>query len=134
VGVQTLPPYAVAPVTFRFRALAALSGRLSLGGPREIALATLMAARLARDTFASSELLIATRRTRAVAARSWVSALTLPGPVRASVLRVVLASEQGSTAELRAAVDDVLTQVATTCDGASRAELKRLVLELGSLV
>ena len=118
-------------MTFRFRALAAVAGRLSLGGPREIALASLMAARLARDAIAPTELLIATRRARTTAAKAWYSAMTLPSAVRAVVLRVVQASEQGNVSELRAALDELMTHVATTCDGASRAELKRLLADLG---
>ncbi|MEP7347644.1 MAG: hypothetical protein ABI877_20405 [Gemmatimonadaceae bacterium] len=131
--MHPLPPYAVAPVIFQFRALAALSGRLALGGQREIALATLMAARLARDTISSSELLIAARRPRATAARTWFSALTLPNPVRVAVLGVVQACEQGNISDLHAALEELVSHVATTCDGASRAELKRLMQQLGSV-
>jgi hypothetical protein len=92
-----------------------------------------MAARLTRDSIGSSELVIAARRTRAAGARSWYSAMTLPNAVRAAMLRVVQASEQGDLSELRAAFEDVVTNVATTCDGASRAELKRLVQGLESV-
>jgi hypothetical protein len=92
-----------------------------------------MAARLTRDTIASSELVIAARRTRAAGARSWYGAMTLPSAVRAAMLRVVQASEQGNISELHAAFEDVVTNVSTTCDGASRAELKRLLQGLEAI-
>ena len=41
-------PYALEPLRFPFPALAALAGRLPLGGGREVALAALMTARLAQ--------------------------------------------------------------------------------------
>ena len=48
-------------------------------------------------------------------------------------MRVVQASEQGSRTELRAALEEVLAHVSATCDGASRTELKRLLIDLGSV-
>src|SRR5690349_12491010 len=45
----TAPPYALSSPAFRFRALAVLAGRAPLGGQREVALATYLAARLADD-------------------------------------------------------------------------------------
>lgn len=59
--------------------------------------------------------------------------MTLPGPVRSAALRVVQAAEQGSVSELRAALEEVLAVVSGTCDGASKAELKRLLIALGSV-
>jgi hypothetical protein len=119
-------------VIFQFRALAALAGRSALGGPREIVLATLMAARLGRDSLSSSEALNAMRRSRASAAKSWYGALTLPQPVRAAVMRVVQATETGNIGEVRAALEELLTHVSSLCYGASRAELKRLLISLGA--
>jgi len=46
------PPYALAPTSFRFPALAALAGRAPLGGQREVVLAAYVVARLAHDTLA----------------------------------------------------------------------------------
>src|SRR5881396_4039624 len=43
------PPYALAPLSFRFAALATLAARAPIGGQREVALATYVAARLAHD-------------------------------------------------------------------------------------
>lgn len=130
--VQTQLPYAVAPVAFQFRALTVRAGQLPLGGPREVVLAALLAARLARDAIAPTAPMIASRRSRATAARSWCSALTLPPGVRAAVARVIHTTELGSRADVCAAMEGVVAIVTATCDVPARAELKRLVLALGS--
>jgi len=84
VSPAALPPYAIAAPAFRFRALAALAGRAPLGGPREVALACLIGARLAvvivRGDLAADD---ATRLTRAADARAWLASSALPTPARA---------------------------------------------------
>ncbi len=79
---------------------------------------------------APSDLLAAARRVRAARARSWYASLALPPIVRSISLRVVQASETGSLAEFRLALGDMLAQIADHLDGASRSELKRLLLAL----
>ncbi|HVT38077.1 MAG TPA: hypothetical protein VHE78_03470, partial [Gemmatimonadaceae bacterium] len=85
------PPYALATPVFPFRALALLAGRSPLGGPRETALATLIAARLAAAAAPPASLSGAIRAARAEAARAWITSVTLPAPERAALLRLVFA-------------------------------------------
>ena len=68
----TNPPYALATTTFRFAALAALAGRAPLGGQREVALATYLAARLAQDVLPERGVPQTSRAERAVGAKSWL--------------------------------------------------------------
>lgn len=121
----TLPPYAVAPTQFRFAALAALAGRAALGGQREVALATYMAARLAHDLLPDRELDAGIRGERAAAAKNWLSTVTLPAQVRPALLRLVEASSVGRPATA-AAVRGVIAVTAPQLDKAARLELDQL--------
>ena len=80
----THPPYALAPTEFRFRALASLAGHATLGGARELLLATLLVARLVDGVAGLYPLSPPLRRARATAAKTWLSALALPAQTRAS--------------------------------------------------
>jgi hypothetical protein len=123
--IATLAPYAVAPTQFRFGALAALAGRAAIGGQREVALATYVAARLAHDVLPDQELEPAVRAERAVAAKSWLSNVNLPAQVRPALARLVEATSTGrdSTA---AAVRGVIAVTAAQLDKAARLELDQL--------
>ena len=79
------PPYTLAAPAFAFRSLAALVGRAALGGPRETALATLIAARLAAGAAHPVALALPLRAARADAARIWLTSVALPAPVRAAI-------------------------------------------------
>ncbi|MFN8571662.1 MAG: hypothetical protein U0132_06345 [Gemmatimonadaceae bacterium] len=127
--MQTLPPYAVYPPEFRFRALTLLVSRLALGGPREIALATLMGARFA-STPDLSELLPPARRARCAAARAWSSTLTIPAAVKAGLSGVIQATEDGNRAALREAIDALGASADSVLDLPARTELKRLAHDL----
>jgi hypothetical protein len=121
----TLPPYAVAPTQFRFAALAALAGRAALGGQREVALATYMAARLAHDLLPDQELDPSVRGDRAIAAKHWLATVTLSAQVRQALLRLVEASGVGRSASA-AAVRGVIAVAAPQLDKAARLELDQL--------
>ena len=123
------PPYAVAPNVFPFPALAALAGRAPLGGPREIALACLVGARLASGCM---EPAIGTpeRTARAAAARSWLGSLNLPPGIRNAVTRVADASAGESPAAVAAALVKVMEVTAGQVDGHARLELQRLTASL----
>ena len=125
----SLPPYAVAPTQFRFPALAALAGRSAIGGQREVALATYMAARLAHDCLPDRELEPAVREERAGAAKNWLSNVTLPPQVKPALVRLVEASN-GGRAATAAAVRGVIAVAATQLDKAARAELEQLAESL----
>ena len=121
----TLPPYAVPPVHFPFRALAARAGRAPLGGEREVALGALMVARLARDAIGENELPIALRKERAAAARTWLASLALPARARSPLTRLLEASA-GDATTLTAAIDDAATALTPWLDDHCIAELRAI--------
>ena len=121
----SLPRYALSTPSFRFRALASLAGRAALGGPREVALATYLVARLAHDCLPTRVLPPAVRATRAAFARTWLSSLTLPPAVRAPLTRVTDATEN-DLATVGDMLRVLLPATATYLDAGARAELERL--------
>jgi hypothetical protein len=128
-------PYALAETPFRFVALAALAGRTALGGQREVALATYLAARLADDVRPERALPKNLRLERAGHARNWLSTLSLPPSVRMPLLRVIEGSA-GEPPALAAAVRGVIAVTAAFLDQAARLELDELAtgLEAQALV
>ena len=98
-----------------------------------MALATLMAARLAEGTLPPCPLSAVARRTRGVGARVWLSTLTLPSATRIPLARLVEATEGAHPA---AAVAEALTSFAEIArpmlDPASRTEIADLVAALGA--
>jgi hypothetical protein len=96
-----------------------------MGGDREIALATYLAARLAHDTLADRGLSQPVRAERAVSAKNWLSTLALPAGVRTALARLV----EASGAEARAVAPALRAAIAATSsrlDQGSRLELNRL--------
>ena len=73
-----VPPYSLIAPAFAFRSLAALAARAALGGPRETALATLIAARLAAGAAPPLSLAQSLRTARADAARVWLTLRRTP--------------------------------------------------------
>jgi hypothetical protein len=125
-----LPRYALAPPTFRFRAPLAVADRLPLGGEREVALATWMAARLLwdlGDPTRDAEAL----RPRATAMRQWGQALTLPVPVRTAFVQVVEAATRGDRREALAAWHRLLALASKAVDAAFRSDRRALEERLG---
>jgi hypothetical protein len=127
--ITSLPPYAVQPTQFRFAALAALAGRAAIGGQREVALATYMAARLADDVLPDHELDPDVRQERAGAAKHWLSSVALPAQVKPALVRLVEASNV-SRAAAAAALLDVITVTASHLDKGARSELEQLAKAL----
>lgn len=122
-----LPPYAVAPTFFPFRSVASRAARLAIGGEREVALAALMAARIARASVGATALPLPLRQARAAAARMWFATLTLPARARLAAQRVVDASATADRQSLAAGLEE-LTEVASgVLDRASHLELRALV-------
>lgn len=102
---------------------------IGLGGQREVALATYMAARLAHDLLPDHELDPTVRVERAVAAKSWLSTVTLQASVRTALVRLVEASTISRPASA-AAVRAVLGVAGSQLDKGARAELEQLAEEL----
>ena len=115
----------MAPTPFRFPAVAALAGRAPLGGQREVALGTFLAARLALDTQPDRGLPAPSRVERAAQAKTWLSTMTLPPPVRTALLQVIDASAHEAPAAAEA-LRGLLVAAASFLDARSRTELERL--------
>ena len=129
------PPYGLAPTPFRFAALAGLSGRAPLGGRREVALATYLAARLADDVLDENGLSASIRADRAGSARTWLSTVALPAPVRQPLARLIDSSGGGAGGASQA-LRAVIAITADFLDRAARLELEQLAetLEAQALV
>jgi hypothetical protein len=122
-------PYGLEPLGFPFPALALLAGRLPLGGGREVALASLMVARLAGSLSGTYGLTAPERTTRATAAKVWLASLALPANTRVPFARCI-ESTTGSPAQTAAALRALLAAAGVHLDGASVAELERLARHL----
>lgn len=122
-----LPPYAVRPVEFAFRAIAQRAARLSLGGEREVALAALTAARFARASVGEDRLPRPLREARAVASKVWFATLTLPAHARMAAQRVVEASASDDRQALVAGLEELIEVVTPVLDRAASAELRAVV-------
>lgn len=120
------PPYGLATVRFPCRALAARAGRAPLGGEREVALASWLAARLVLAFLPPFPVDQTLRTTRAAAARVWLAGLTLPAATRAALSRLVDASGGDSPPAAAAAIRRVIGAASAQLDAASVAELGRI--------
>ena len=123
------PPYAVEPTAFRFAGLASLAGRSALGGQREVALATYLAARLADDTLPERGISQPVRAERAAHAKHWLSTLALPPNVRTGLTRLVDASS-GEPAAAAQATAELARLASSFLDTRARAELDSLAATL----
>jgi hypothetical protein len=125
----SVPPYAIGPIVFPFRALAEYAGRAPLGRGREVALACLMAARLSTPV-AGGTPDAPIRAARASGASRWFASLALPSPLRAPLTRVAAASARDSATELAEALGMVIAAARKHLDEASLAELDGVVRRL----
>lgn len=125
------PPYSLRALTFPFPALAALAGRLPLGGGREIALAALTGARLASAMLEPDPLSPADRTTRAAAARVWLASIALPAAMRAPFMRC-FESTASTPSGAAGTVRSLLMVINVHLDGPASQELDRLARRLAS--
>jgi len=123
--IVSQPPYALAPTPFRFPALASLAGRAPLGGEREVALATYLAARLAHDALTDRRIPQPVRAERATSAKSWLATLSLPTAIRPALARLVEASGADASG-VGTALRALITATSNRLDGPARSELNRL--------
>lgn len=131
IGQQ--PRFALATPHFRFRALASFAGRASLGGDREVAMACLVAGRLASGMLPPFDIPHADAKSRSAAARQWLSSLSLPAAIRTPLAQVADAVASGNPATAAAAIERMLVAVSRNIDEASAGELRALVVELAPL-
>ena len=125
--VPLLPPYALTTPRFRFRGLASLVGRSPLGGEREVALATLMAARLVVGALPPQPLPQGARITRANGARAWFASLALPTALRQSLARLADATTSVDRESLEPALRTVIEVTSPQLDAAALAELNEIL-------
>ncbi|HET9808221.1 MAG TPA: hypothetical protein VFQ66_00900 [Candidatus Limnocylindria bacterium] len=121
--LAVLPPFAVPPIRFPFRALAARVGRAPLGGEREVAMAALMVARLAGDALKDPGMDGPARSERATAAKAWLASIAVPARARPGLARAFDATA-GDRAVIVAAVEELAKTSAPWLDEASVAELR----------
>jgi hypothetical protein len=121
------PRYSLAPNEFPFRALTALAGRAQIGGVREVALATLVAARLALAAVSPNRLPLKAREARANGARNWLLSIALPQNARVVYLKVLEASGTDDIEYLGQSFAQVIEIADPHLDPAARLELGRLV-------
>jgi len=124
-------PYALDTPSFAFAALATFAARASLGGPREIALAAFVTARIADDLIAGRALSDAARRARATSARRWLATVAIAEPVRRAFIDLATATETDARTT-SGALRHVIEITAGVLDPASRSDLERLARELES--
>lgn len=120
-------PYSVGPIVFPYPALAAYAGRAPLGRGREVALACLMAARLALPTIGCVPLPAPVRGSRATGATRWFSSLALPAPLRTPLARLAAASAAGARAEIADTLIALIAAARKHLDEPSLAELESVV-------
>jgi hypothetical protein len=120
-----VPPYALSSAAFRFRALASLAGRAPLGGPREVALATYLVARLVDDCLPEKPLPTAALEERSTAARGWLANIALPAPVRTSLTKLAEATGH-RIGDIGPMLASVIAATSSYLDAAARTELDRL--------
>ncbi len=130
IAPSASPPYALATPAFPFPALAALAGRATLGGGREIALACFLSARLAAGMLAATPISATARAGRAVAARAWLGALTLPAASRVLLARLMDATAGEDTKSVAAALARVLEHARPNLERGAREELEGLLAAL----
>jgi len=125
-----LPRFALTIPVFRFRALAALSGRTSLGGDRETVVACLQLGRLCSGLLPPFELTREQVLERTENTRQWLSSLAVPSGVRSTAFGVFGALTGLDRARLAEALTDLVKAASGQLDEASRAELNALIQEL----
>lgn len=122
-------PYSLEPLAFPFPSLAALAGRLPLGGGREVALASLLVARLARGVLRSDAIGIPERVARAASAKVWLASLALPAATRVPFARCIDATA-GSALQVAGALRSVIAVTGPHLDGPAVIELEQLTRSL----
>ena len=126
----TLPPYALAAPSFRFRHLANLAGRAPIGGAREVALACFVAARLAGECMHEIGEEQDARAVRCAGAKAWLGTLALPAAIRTAVSKCADLSVDGQATAVSKEVAALALAAATYLDSQSRGELDVLAVAL----
>jgi hypothetical protein len=126
------PRYALVTPRFRFRALASFAGRASLGGDREVAMACLVAGRLAASMLDPYTISQPDSAARSAAAKQWFASLALPSPIRSALGHLADAVASGKTAATAAALEKLVTVAGKNMDEASASELRSVRADLSA--
>lgn len=110
--------------------MAALAGRLPLGGERELVMTLMMGARLADGCTARAGLTSELRKARATGARHWIGALALTAAARSAAYQVAESTTGESKDGVVTALERLMAIAAPHLDPTSRAELKQVVSAL----
>ncbi|MDP9179220.1 MAG: hypothetical protein M3O61_16210 [Gemmatimonadota bacterium] len=121
IGQQ--PRFALATPRFRFRALAACAGRASIGGDREVAMACLVAGRLAAALLPPYAIGAADLKARSTGAKHWLASLSLPAPVRSALTHLADAVGVGNRNTSAGALSHLVMVAQRSIDEASASEL-----------
>lgn len=122
-------PYSLSELCFSFPALASLAGRLPLGGGREVALASLLIARLASALRAQGVIAVEDRKTRAGAARVWLASVALPSNTRIPFARAIDATG-GTALQTAGAIRSLMAAAGGHLDDGAVGELDKLAHDL----
>lgn len=128
MAVISHTPYVLDVPVFPFRALASAAERLPIGGDREVALATLIAARLVWGATGLGVKSDALHRERAAASRTWFASHPLPTAARSAFYQLADAVHRSDSAAIAASWERVLGVAAKVLDGPARAELRGVVV------
>ena len=131
--IGQLPRFALATPVFRFRSLAALSGRASLGGDRETLLACLQLARLCAGIVPPFTLSRELTLERTEHTKQWLSSLAIPSGIRSTAFGVIGGLTGHDRARCALAFEDLVKAAAGQLDETSRAELNALIHELSAI-
>ena len=107
-----------------------MAGQAPLGGPREIALACFLVARMVADVVEGVPLHDEQRAARVQGARHWLGSAAIPAPVRGALIRLAEAAGSGDRHALKSALDSVIAVTANEFDSGPRLELGRLAQTL----
>lgn len=122
-------PYSLESLAFPFPALAALAGRLPLGGGREVALAAMLVARLAVGLKGPEAMNAPDRVARAASSKVWLASLALPAATRVPFARCVDATAS-TPVHVVGALRGLIAAAAQHLDGPSVQELEHLTRNL----
>ncbi|MGH7603385.1 MAG: hypothetical protein ACRENK_05215 [Gemmatimonadaceae bacterium] len=125
-----LPRFALAVPEFRFRSVAALAGRASLGGDRETLLACLQLGRLCAGILPPYSLSRDLTVERTEQTRQWLSAIAVPSGIRSTAFGIFGGLTGHDRTRCALAFEDLVKAAAGQLDEASRMELNGLIQEL----
>jgi hypothetical protein len=101
-----------------------------MGGEREVALACLVAGRLAAGMLQPFDLTPADSKARSAGAKQWLASLSLPPAFRAAISEVPDAVASGNRGKAASTLSAACQRAEVNLDEASISELRTLITEL----